>query len=63
MLRMASKVSDRLASKFVERVDAGACYPPDFCFCAQQACPGGVSCSGARYQVNCVGKCVVRGGC
>jgi hypothetical protein len=63
MFRMASKVSDRLASKFVERVDAGACLPPDRCYCAQQACDPKRGCTGTRYAINCAGRCAPQGTC
>jgi hypothetical protein len=62
MLNMVARASDRLASKFVKRINAGACYAEQFCYCYQEDCPKGAPC-GEHYSTNCAGTCVRTGYC
>jgi hypothetical protein len=64
MLSMIERASDRLASRFVKRIDAGACLPEMFCYCRPAACNrGDPNCHGSVYKTNCTGVCVYRGWC
>jgi hypothetical protein len=51
MLALMQRASDRLASKVVGSVDAGACLPHVRCYCQ----------GGHWYYQNCVGQCVWTG--
>jgi hypothetical protein len=51
MLKLVARVSDTLASKVLGSVDAGACYPRDYCYCLNHR----------KYYTNCVGTCVDSG--
>lgn len=48
MMKLFAQASDKLASKLVGSVDAGACYPRDYCYCS----------GGYKYYTNCLGNCV-----
>jgi len=63
MSRMIERASDRLASRFIKRMDAGACYAQFYCYCKPSACPYPGPCHGNKYSSNCAGTCVYVGYC
>lgn len=51
MVKLLVRASDALTSKVLGSLDAGACYPRDYCYCLGHR----------QYYTNCVGTCVNSG--
>lgn len=48
MFKLIAGAGDKLASRVLGTVEAGACLPRDYCYCLNRR----------KYYLNCVGTCV-----
>ena len=49
-MSLIQRVSMRVVAMFLPEVKAGACIPPEFCFCS----------GGRKIYSNCLGNCTLR---